>query len=427
MKKSLTILSFFIFVITVSGQDFDTYFQDTTLRVDYLFSGNVKQQKISLDCLSSIPCWAGRRHNLDALPLEGNGQITMRDIATEEIIYRMSFSSLFQEWLTTDEAKRLSKGFENTFTLPYPRRTAEICVTLTDNRGKIAASLTHLIDPADILIEKKQKSPSHPFKYLLKNGSYKDCIDIAILAEGYTAAETELFYKDAQIACDNLFSHEPFSKMKKRFNVIAVASASDNSGVSTPRHNDWRNTVFGSHFDTFYSPRYLTTKNVKTVHDILTGIPYEHIIILANTDVYGGGGIYNAFTLTSTHHDQFGPVIVHEFGHSFGGLADEYFYENDIFSESYPNDTEPWEQNITTLVDFGSKWKDMLAPGTPIPGKYTPKNGDCRTLGIYEGAGYSAKGVYRSTPDCRMKSNEAREFCPVCRRALERLILFYTE
>ena len=227
------------------------------------------------------------------------------------------------------------------------------------------------------------------------------------------------------MACDALFSHEPFKSLKERFNVVAVASPSLDSGVSVPRLGEWKQTAFGSHFSTFYSDRYLTTLNVKSIHDALAGIDYEHIIILANTDEYGGGGIYNSYTLTTAHHPMFRPVVVHEFGHSFGGLGDEYFYDDDVMTDTYPLDIEPWEQNITTQVDFDSKWKDMLQKGTPNPtpvdqkGKYA--------VGVYEGGGYSAKGIYRPAFNCRMRTNENPEFCPVCQRALSRLILFYTE
>ena len=197
--------------------------------------------------------------------------------------------------------------------------------------------------------------------------------------------------------------------------------------MSIPRDHAWKSTAVSSHFDTFYSERYLTTRSVKTIHNWLAGIPYEHIIILANTDTYGGGGIYNSYTLTTAHHPMFRPVVVHEFGHSFGGLADEYAYD-DAESPFYPQTIEPWEQNITTLVHFEDKWKDMVPEGTPIP---TPAETDPDKLytrvGVFEGAGYTAKGVYRPTTECRMKINEAPQFCPVCQRALERLIRFYTD
>ena len=188
---------------------------------------------------------------------------------------------------------------------------------------------------------------------------------------------------------------------------MAVALPSQNSGISIPKRGLWKQTALSSHFDTFYSDRYLTTLNLRKLNDALQGIPYEHIIILANTDNYGGGGIYNSYTLTTVKHSAFRPVVVHEFGHSFGGLADEY-YNDTQFSDTYNAATEPWEANITTHPD-DSKWKDV------------------RGAKMYEGAGYQAKNVYRGFENCRMKTNEYPEFCGVCQRALNQLIDFYTK
>ncbi len=410
------------------AQNFDDYFVNKTIRADYIFSGNSEAQAICLDELSSLPQWAGRRHHLSELPLAGNGEIEMKDKASGKIIYRTSFSSLFQEWICEAEAKKVTRGFENTFLIPFPKNTATVTIRLKDVYHKETASLTHEIDPKDILIHQRGDEASiTPHRYLLKSGSEENCIDIAILAEGYTKEETELFYKDAQTACEALFSHEPFKKLKSRFNVVAVFSESKDSGVSIPRQNEWKKTAVSSHFDTFYSDRYLTTRSVKAIHNWLAGIPYEHIIILANTDTYGGGGIYNSYTLTTAHHPMFKPVVVHEFGHSFGGLADEYAYDA-APSPQYPYSIEPWEQNITTLADFDAKWKDMVEPGTPVPMPVqTDKSLIYTKVGVYEGAGYTQKGIYRPTTECRMKINEAPVFCPVCQRALEKLIRFYTD
>lgn len=410
------------------AQNFDDYFVNKTIRADYIFSGNSEAQAICLDELSSLPQWAGRRHHLSELPLAGNGEIEMKDKASGKIIYRTSFSSLFQEWICEAEAKKVTRGFENTFLIPFPKNTATVTTRLKDVYHKETASLTHEIDPKDILIHQRGDEASiTPHRYLLKSGSEENCIDIAILAEGYTKEETELFYKDAQTACEALFSHEPFKKLKSRFNVVAVFSESKDSGVSIPRQNEWKKTAVSSHFDTFYSDRYLTTRSVKAIHNWLAGIPYEHIIILANTDTYGGGGIYNSYTLTTAHHPMFKPVVVHEFGHSFGGLADEYAYDA-APSPQYPYSIEPWEQNITTLADFDAKWKDMVEPGTPVPTPVqTDKSLIYTKVGVYEGAGYTQKGIYRPTTECRMKINEAPVFCPVCQRALEKLIRFYTD
>jgi hypothetical protein len=201
--------------------------------------------------------------------------------------------------------------------------------------------------------------------------------------------------------------------------------------VSVPRKNSWKDTAVGSHFDTFYSNRYLTTLHLFRLHDILAGIPYEHIIILANTATYGGGGIYNSYTLTTAHHSGFRPVVVHEFGHSFAGLADEYFYD-DQYEEQYYPDTEPWEQNITTMKDFSSKWEDMVGKKfsnqkSSIDWKGKKKNPGKITVGTYEGGGYQSMGVWRGSLDCRMNTNSYPAFCPVCQRAISRMIEFYTE
>ncbi|MCD8091873.1 MAG: IgA Peptidase M64 [Bacteroides sp.] len=425
MKKCSLFLLCLVAVLTLHAQNFTDYFADKTLRVDYIFTGNAAKQEICLDELSSLPSWAGRKHHLSELPLQGNGQITMRDVASGNIIYKTSFSALFQEWLETDEAKVVTKGFENTYLLPYPLQPAEIEITLLDPRRNVRASMKHVVDPNDILIHQKGTQHITPHKYLLKSGDAEKCIDVAILAEGYTPEEMKTFYKDAAIACESLLAHEPFRSMKNRFNIVAVASPSEDSGVSVPRLGEWKRTAFGSHFSTFYSDRYLTTSRVKSIHDALAGIPYEHIIILANTDEYGGGGIYNSYTLTTAHHPKFRPVVVHEFGHSFGGLADEYFYDNDVMTDTYPLDVEPWEQNISTRVNFAAKWEDMLVEGTPIPTPTTES--EKYPVGVYEGGGYSAKGICRPADDCRMRTNECAAFCPVCQRAIRRVIEFYTE
>lgn len=384
--------------------------QDKTLRVDYIFSGTDKSVEISLDEMSCFDGWAGRRVNLDEVPVRGNGQISLTDVASGEVLYRQSFSTLFQEWQTTEEATRVRKSFENVFLLPMPDAQAKVRVELYDFWGNVSASLTHIVDPGDVLIRKMAPQVSR-HQYLLKSGSPEDKIDVAIVAEGYTAEESEMFYNDARIAMNAILAHEPFGQYKDRFNFVAVALESNDSGVSVPGEGEWKDTALKAHFNTFYMDRYLTTLRLKNMHDKLCGIQYEHIVILANTDTYGGGGICNSYTLTTAHHPAFKPVVVHEFGHSFAGLADEYYYDDQYVEYYYP-DCEPWEQNITTLFDFESKWKDML---------------DAGQAQLLEGAGYQSKGVYRGSEDCRMHTNKAEVFCPVCQRAIGRIIEFYTE
>ena len=407
--------------------------QEKTLRVDYVFSGTDKATEISLERLYSFDGWAGRTVNLDKVPVKGNGQISMTDLETGNVIFMQSFSTLFQEWKTTEEATRLRKAFENTFLLPMPSAKAAVKVELYDFFGNVCASLNHIVDPSDILIRHIVPDPA-PHRYLLKSGSPQDKIDVAIVAEGYTSEEADQFYRDAQVAMEAILAHEPFKAYRDRFNFVAIALESQDSGVSVPREGVWKNTAVGSNYDTFYSDRYLTTSCVWKMHDALCGVPYEHLVILANTETYGGGGIYNSYTLTTALHKDFKPVVVHEFGHSFAGLADEYYYD-DQFVEYYYPDSEPWEQNITTLYDFSSKWDDMLPKfiqiPTPVEGNVWKRIGEGEKpdaiIGVYEGAGYQSKGVYRPYPDCRMKTNAAESFCPVCQRAIARIIEFYTE
>ena len=414
-------------IANAKAQDFDRYFTDRTLRLDYIFSGNKAQQQISLAEMHSMPRWYGKRQRLAEVPVEGNGQITVRKHRGDSIIYRNSFSTLFQEWLSYDEAKGPGKAFENVFLVPMPKDTVDITVELRDNRRQTSATYTHTVVPTDILVRHSGERGTTPYETLQQAADTSRCIHIAFVAEGYTESEMGTYIKDAREAMEAIFSHEPFKSSRNKFNIIAVKSASKESGTSEPSKGVWKDTSLGSHFDTFYSDRYLTTLNLATLHDRLAGTPYEHIIILVNTDQYGGGGILNSYVLSMTHHPMFKPVVVHEFGHSFGGLADEYAYDFEQIP-MYPHDVEPWEPNITTLHDFHGKWEQLISPNTPIP---TPESNNPDTIknkiGLFEGAGYSMKGVYRGMQDCRMRTNENPEFCTICRNSLQRLIDFYTK
>ncbi|AFJ07816.1 IgA Peptidase M64 [Prevotella intermedia 17] len=412
------------------AQDFQRYFEDATLRIDYNFAGNAHQQTIAVDELCRMPRWYGKKHRLSELPLEGNGQITVRDHRTKEVIYRNSFSTLFQEWLTYDEAKTIKKSFENVFLVPFPKDTADVTIELRDNRRRVTTTLTHTVVPTDILIRRIGEKYVTPYETLQKAADPTRCIHIAYIAEGYTDAEMPAFLNDCRTAMEALFAHEPFKSLRNRFNVVAVKSPSAESGTSIPGKGIWKNTALHSNFDTFYSDRYLTTLHLKTLHNWLAGTPYEHIIVLVNTENYGGGGILNSYNLSMVRHPAFKPVVVHEFGHSFAGLGDEYGYGD---MPMYPHDIEPWEPNLTTLVDLKSKWADMVTKNTPLP---TPQPADLDKpnakqdkwkIGAYEPAGYSKHGVYRAFPDCRMRTNQNPNFCPVCQRAITKLVKFYTE
>lgn len=424
--KNLIIAVLTLISAAAEAQSFNDFFTDKTLRVNFILGGNSDSQNIYISNMNSIDGWYGRKNHLAEFPVEGNTQFELKDKKTGKVIYRNSLSTLFQEWQTYPEAKTSNRSFENVILMPMPKDTATLTISLISNRRQIAGSITETISPTDILIRKTGEEPA-PYEVLNKAADQEKCIHIAFLAEGYTDKEMDKFINDARIATDAIFAHEPFRKYQDRFQVIAVKSASEDSGTSVPSKGIWKKTALGSNIDTFYSERYLTTLNLNRVHDCLAGTPYEHIIILVNTDVYGGGGILNFYNLSSTGHKAYKPVIVHEFGHSFAGLADEYAYENEPL-ELYPADIEPWEANITTLVNFHGKWEDMIAPKTKVPTPLSKKPEDIKNkVGLFVGAGYNTKTVYRGMQDCRMRTNTNPDFCKVCQRTLEKLIKFYTE
>lgn len=404
---------------------------DYTLRLDYIFSGDATHTEISLAKMGRLEGWWGRTVNMDNLLLRGNGQIILRDSATSQVLYCTSFSTLFSEWQCTPEALNTRKAFENVYLVPMPQATAYVTVNILDKRDSITASMTHIVHPDDILI----RPVASPYtldkcRYVHKGGDSKEAIDIAIVGEGYTKEEMEVFYRDAKETADQILSYEPFKGKADKLNFIAVPVESKESGVSIPLKGEWKQTAFSSHFSTFYSDRYLTTLHLFDLHDALSSVPYEHIIILANTDNYGGGGILNSYVLTAAHNRWAMPVVVHEFGHSFAGLADEYFYDDG--TDQYDLHTEPWEPNITTLVNFDSKWKDLVEKSgivtkadQRLPAYRTLVESDYK-VGIYEGGGYLSEGIYRPYPTCRMKDNTYPLFCPVCQRAISRMIDYQT-
>ena len=456
MKKLLIILSVLCIRPGAAAQEFDKWFENSTLRLDYVFCGKADGQEIRLLEALRTGEWAGRTTRLSESLLKGNGQISLTDPESGEVLYVQSFSTLFQEWLGYEEATRTGRAFENCFQVPFPRKKVLVTLNLYDMRGRQSVHFEHEVDPADILIRRVKDNgmPRREIAVPAKDDSgieggrpkltkSKDkTIEVAILAEGYTAGEQAKFYSDAEKAVKAIMSHSPFDEYGDRFRFTAVAAPSEESGVSIPRKGLWKRTVAGAHFDTFYTERYLTSSRMRDIYDALGTIPFEHIILLVNTPIYGGGGIFNSLTIIGSDNSTFDVVLVHEFGHAFGGLGDEYFYD-DMFESFYPAGTEPWEPNITTLTDFASKWQDMLPEGTPVPTpvdsiekkdvrkiwkKLSPEqkaalNGK---LGVYEGGGYQSKGVYRPAQECRMKINECEEFCPVCKRAIRRMIDYST-
>jgi hypothetical protein len=279
------------------------------------------------------------------------------------------------------------------------------------------------IDPEDYLIPVIQDSPD--YITIQENGPPSSQVDLVFIAEGYTEAEESKFKEDVEKFTDYLFGVKPFGSHKDRFSIRALFSPSDVSGTDDPGISKWVDTPAGTSFYTFGSERYLTSPDYWKICDLLTNIPHDQVIIMVNTGKYGGGGIYNHYSIFSSDHPRSASVFVHEFGHGFVGLGDEYYNSEVAYESFYPPDEEPLPPNLTTLVDFEEKWKDMIPEDVPMP--TPPVRKYKNTVGLFEGGGYVARGVYRPQLDCRMKSTDEKSFCKVCQKAIETMIEHYAE
>jgi hypothetical protein len=405
--------------------EFDDYFFPTTLRVDYYIAGDNKSESVYLNQLKQEPNYSGpHKHLIDPFN-SGTYKVSVFDSVTGTLIFSKGFSNLFQEWQKTPEALRVQRSFEQTAILPYPRQTIRFQVEKRRfSDGKFDKLFQMFINPNSYFISRK-KIHEIPFVKFHDSGDPANKVDIAFIAEGYTIDQMEKFLKDAKRIGDYFLSQAPYNEYQDRFNFYAIESASEESGVDVPGRRVYVNTDINSSFYTFDMDRYLTSANTKTVYDIAANVPYDVIFILVNSKIYGGGGFYNHFG-ESTVDNYFSEIVsIHEFGHTFAGLADEYYTSEVTYSDFYNPDVEPWEPNITTNVDFASKWKNMVVKGTPIP---TPRVDKYKNVvGMFQGGGYVSKGVYSPMMDCRMASNEAAGFCAACQQAIIRMINFYSE
>lgn len=393
-----------------------------SLRIDFNLLTDAQHTEVLFQQLKKEPYWGGPTHQLIA-PNWGSFRLLVLD--GSKIVFSKGFNSLSNEWAAIDEAKNEKRLFYHAIQIPFPKKTLRVQIDQRDREGVFHPLSSREIRPDDYFI-KVEMPINYPSKDLLINGSPSEKVDLVILAEGYTAAEADKFYADAQRMTDYMFTIPPFDKLKKDFNVRAIAVPSAESGTDVPGKNIYRNTAFNSSFYTFNQERYLTTNSLKEIADVAAAVPYDQLYVLVNTPIYGGGGFYNHLNLGTADNELSEKVYIHEFGHGFVGLADEYYYDWDpTFQDMYNQKIEPWEENITTLVNFGSKWKDMVQKNTPIPTPRTKKYQ--KVVGAFEGGGYTSKGVYSPMQDCRMKSNEPKGFCPVCERAIQKIVNFYTK
>jgi len=398
------------------------YFHNKGLRIDYYRSGNSDTTIVSLGRFYEQPYWSGPREKLLDPFIYGDHQVQIWDKEETTILFSKTYSSLYFEWQSTEEAKTMWRTFPGSMIVPYPKEKCIIKFLSLTQENTWLEQLNVNFDPASIFISREK---NHPYKInkIHDSGDYKEKLDILFLSEGYTKDDIKLFNQHVGDFINLLFSEPPFDKNKEKINIWSIEVPSEEQGTDIPGEWIWSNTAFNSGFYTFGTDRYLTTSDIQTINSIASGVPYDQVIILVNSERYGGGGIYNFYAITTAGHPDSFLVLIHEFGHSFGGLADEYFSSEVAFEDLHPIDSEPAAPNITSLVDFEKKWKHLLQEGTPIP---TPiKDALKYKVGVYEGGGYRSKGIYRPAYNCYMKELYAKGFCLVCQYSLQQMIDFY--
>lgn len=491
MKKLLSIVALiFLFFYPSAAREFETfnkYFIDETMRIDYYHIGNSEEEIVTLDQIYKYGIWAGsRKHLIDELNL-GRYLVKIYDAETNELIYSKGFDSFFGEYKTSSPGlEGIKKTFHETALIPYPKNKIIFAVERRDEKQNLFEFYRTEIDPSDVMIIRDEIKDSQVKVYGAdSNGDPHNKVDVVILGEGYSAEDLAKFEKDFKYFTDVFFSQEPYKSHKEKFNIHGVYKPSGDSGIDEPRAQLFKNSVLSCTFNSMGSERYILTEDNKAVRDLASHVPCDAVYIMINHSRYGGGGIYNFFCTFTTDNQFRDYLFLHEFGHSFSGLADEYYTSDVQYNDFYPVSLEPLEANITALTDPDNvKWAEYLTPGIEIPtpwnkasydsmdykwqaerremnnriaelkknkapieliraaeeeyaqkdkahsevvDAYLRNNEHYGDVGAFEGAGYVANGMYRPMLDCIMFSKGNKPFCKVCEAHIVKVIEQYTE
>ena len=449
-------------------ESFDRHFQPQTMRVDYFHTGGMGDEIVALDRVVSDGPWAGSQSRLVDDTNLGKYLFEVVDPGTNRVIYSRGFASIYGEWETTGEARRRYGTFHESLRFPWPVHPVQVVLKKRDSDGAFHELWSIPVDPDSRFVNRAAPLAEGRVWPVFENGAPTEKVDLVLLGEGYTEPEMEKFHLDVARLIDRLFETEPFKSRKSDFNVWAIDLPSDQSGVNRPHVARFRRTPVSAEYNIFDSERYLLTFDNRRLRDVLSAAPYEFVEILVNEEQYGGGGIYNSQATTAVDTDFADYIFVHEFGHHFAGLADEYYTSSVAYETGTGVHPEPWEPNVTALRDPAKlKWADLVEPGTTLP---TPWDKDgyedhARSIqarrqalidsqapaaefdalfeeqreierellhvmqhsghvGAFEGAMYESHGLYRSETDCIMFTR-TDYFCRVCRRAIERVIDLY--
>lgn len=447
---------------------YSRYFTGETMRVDYFHTGTATEEHFSLDRILNDGAWAGSETFLTDGLNRGLYFFKITDTLTNTLLYSRGFASVFGEWQSTGEPNWAT--FSESVRFPWPKLPVKLTIEKRDAKNNFIAIWSIIIDPkARNVNPALLKSAYKTFTYI-ENGKAANHVDIVILGDGYTAAEMDKFHKGVKSLTDELFTVEPFKSRKADFNVRAVETPSATTGVNKPHPGVFNRTPLSMSYGAFDSERYALSYDNRTIRDVAASVPYDYMFILINDRTYGGGGIFNLYSTVAADNKFSRYIFVHEFGHSFAALADEY-YTSDVAYQTPAITVEPWEPNVTALLDPASlKWKELVKPGTPVPTPWSKteydnfsygiqkerralraanvpetemealferekkatlgmfaKNKYKEATGAFEGGNYMQFGIYRSALDCIMFTRDKQEFCPACTKAISEVIDMYSK
>jgi hypothetical protein len=415
--------------------NFDEFFVDRALRLELFQIGDAKEEIITLSAIYQEPLWP-ENPRLLLPPWEAcRYAIEVYDPPSGRLIFQHGFDSLYGEYRTTTPAQSgVKKVFSRSVRLPEPRRPVRVVIARRDEKLALRPVLTLNVDPSDLHIIRESVDRGDWTFDVQVTGAPHDRVDLTFLAEGYTAADREKFRADVRRMAEALFAYEPYRANRERFNLRGVFRASPERGMDEPVQRRYRATALGASYNTFDTDRYLMVEDDHAVYRMAAQVPTDNIVVLVNTDRYGGGGITMEYCVTSVDHATSPRIFVHEFGHSFAALADEYV-GGVAYNDMYPAGVEPLEVNITRLLDPANiKWKQFLTPGVALPTPAPARGGRAGVttapaapvVGAFEGAGYLARGMYRPQAYCIMgTAGPDNSFCVVCRYGIQRMIDYY--
>ncbi|MFW5805526.1 MAG: M64 family metallopeptidase [Bacteroidales bacterium] len=423
MKTKTGVLLAWLFItaniLTAQDTKYELWFSDKALRLDMYHGGTASDEYFRLISMTMEAVYAGPRQTISPF-LHGNYVIKMKS-PDGEVIYAKAFNTLFEEWQDTDLVKEGARVFKESRYLPFPKGEVQIEIYCRGTSMDLLKCWEMNFDP-DKDRYHTDNSDRYEFQLIHGKDNPAEQLDIIIVAEGYTEAQMEDFENDANRFASYFLETPPFDTCKEDIAFRIVKVVSQENGCDLPGEGIWKNTALDAQFYTFGSERYLTTMDYHKLADITAAVPHDQVVVLVNTEKYGGGGVFNHFSVVSAGNIFSLRVFMHEFGHAFGGLADEYHTSPTAYVQHPDLIYEPIEPNVTSLVDFEAKWKDMVHDSVPVPTPDTKAYNDI--VGVFEGARYLSEGMYRPFTNCLMRSVDV-DFCPVCRLILSRLVRYY--